>query len=214
MVRDWSTCAWSTTSVRQSRFPHPLGRLWTWNHRAGSKHQLDHILINSKWVNSVRNCRAYNSVELDSDHRIVSIHLLTSLRSNKKTTCKRPKFNWKKLQNPATKNEFQLELSNRFEALTLDDQSIDLSERNESFEFTVRNVAEEVLGKQGTHGLPSWVSVETTKIKIQRDEAKKRFQLTKCPQARVRWRNLNTRLSDSYEADKTAVLNKQLEDLG
>ena len=62
----------------QSRFPHPLGRLWTWNHPAGSKHQLDHILINSKWVNSLRNCRAYNSVELDSDHRIVSIHLLTS----------------------------------------------------------------------------------------------------------------------------------------
>ena len=30
---------------------------------------------------------------------------------------------------------------------------------------------------------------------------------------KVRWRNLNTRLNDSYEADKTAVLNKQLEDL-
>ena len=164
----------------QSRFPHPLGRLWTWNHPAGSKHQLDHILINSEWVNSLRNCRAYNSVELDSDHRIVSIHLLTSLRSNTKTACKRPKFNRKKLQNPASKNEFQLELSNRFKALTLDDQSIDLSEY-ESFEFTVRDVVEEVLGKQGPHGLPSWVSKETTKIKIQRDEAKKRFQLTKSP---------------------------------
>lgn len=34
----------------QSRFPHPLGRLWTWNHPAGSKHQLDHILINSRIV--------------------------------------------------------------------------------------------------------------------------------------------------------------------
>ena len=62
------------------------------------------------------------------------------------------------LENPATKNEFQLELSNRFEALTLDDQSIDLSERDESFESTVRDVAEEVLGKQESHGLPSWVS--------------------------------------------------------
>ena len=33
------------------------------------------------------------------------------------------------------------------------------------------------------------------------------------PQARVRWRNLDTRLNDSYEADKIAVLNKQLDDL-
>ena len=82
----------------QPRFPHPHGRLWTWSHPAGSKHKLDHILINSKWVNSLRNCQAYNSVELNSDHRIVSIHLLTSLRSNKKTRCKRPKFNWKKVE--------------------------------------------------------------------------------------------------------------------
>ena len=189
----------------QPRFPHPHGRLWTWSHPAGSKHQLDHILINNKRVNSLRNCRAYNSVELDSDHRIVSIHLLTSLRSNKKTRCKRPKFNWKKLRNSDTKDEFQLELSNRFEGLALDDQSIDLSERYASFESTVRDVAEEVLGKQETHGLPSWVSEETTKLKIQRDEAKKRFQLTKSPQARARLRNLHTRLNESYNVDKTAV---------
>ena len=144
----------------QLRFPHPHGTLWTWSHPAGLKHQLDHILINSKWVNSLCNCRAYNSVELNSDHRIVSIQfdLLTSLRSNKKTRCKRPKFNWKKLKNPDTKDEFQLELSNRFEGLALDDQSIDLSERYASFGSTVRDVAEEVHGKKETRGLPSWVS--------------------------------------------------------
>ena len=42
---------------------------------------------------------------------------------------------------------------------------------------------------------------------------KKRVQLTKSPQARARWKNLNTRLNDSYNVDRTAVLNKQLEDL-
>lgn len=51
------------------------------------------------------------------------------------------------MQNPDTKDEFRLELSNRFEALTLDDQSKDLLERYESFESTVRDVAEEVLGE-------------------------------------------------------------------
>ena len=74
-------------------------------------------------------------------------------------------------------------------------------------------MAEEVLVKQETHGLLSWVSKETTKLKIQRDEAKKRFQLTKSPRARARWRNLNTRLNDSYKVDKTAELNKQMEDM-
>ena len=43
----------------QMRFPHPRHRLWTWMHPSGSTHQLDHILINNKWKNSLRNCRAY-----------------------------------------------------------------------------------------------------------------------------------------------------------
>ncbi|CAF4028768.1 unnamed protein product, partial [Rotaria magnacalcarata] len=57
----------------QSRFPQPQSRSWTWLHpNNNSKAQLDHILINGKWINSIRNVRAYNTVELNSDHRIVS----------------------------------------------------------------------------------------------------------------------------------------------
>lgn len=65
----------------------------SWIYPAGSKHQLDRILINSKWVNSLRNGRAYNTVELDSDHRIVTILLVTSSRASKVNPCKRPRFN-------------------------------------------------------------------------------------------------------------------------
>lgn len=79
------------------RFPQPRCRQWTWTHPAGSKQQLDHILINSKWTNSLRNCRAYNTVELDSDHRIVSTMLITSLRTSKGKLCRRPRFNCRKL---------------------------------------------------------------------------------------------------------------------
>ena len=160
------------------------------------------------------NCRAYNTVELDLDHRIVSIRLETSLRSNKKkATCKRPKFNWKKLQDPVTKDEFQLELSNRFQVLSSDENFSDISERYESFETTVRDVADQVLGKQETHGLPSWVSQETTSLKIQRDEAKKRFLLLKSPQSRAKWRDLNTKLNVSYKEDEATALKNQMEEL-
>ena len=107
----------------QTRFPQPRNRLWTWMHPGGSTHQLDHILISSKWVNSLRNCRAYNTVELDSDHRILSILLTTSLRTSKGKPCKRPKFDWKKLKDADTKHEFQIELSNRFKELRCDDTS-------------------------------------------------------------------------------------------
>ena len=105
-------------------------------HPNGSKSQLDHIIINSKWVNSLRNCRAYSSVEIDSDHRIVSIALKASLRTSKGKPCKRLKFNWKKLQTPSAKHQFQIKLSNRFKALQETD-SISVTERYSLFEEVV-----------------------------------------------------------------------------
>ena len=166
-------------------------RQWTWMHPAGSKHQLDHILINSKWVNSIRNCRAYNTVELDSDHSIVTILLVTSLRTNKGKPRKRPKFNWRKLQDQRTREEFQLELSNRFQALHLTDVSVDITERykSKSFQTTVREDTKKVVGIREPCGLPTWVSDKTIHLKKERDMAKMQFVLSKTPQSRERRRN-------------------------
>ncbi|CAF1687472.1 unnamed protein product, partial [Adineta ricciae] len=76
----------------QTRFPQPQSRSWTWLHPNGKyKAQLDHILINGKWLNSIRNVRAYNTVELNSDHRIVSAQLSISVRATKENKNKRIK---------------------------------------------------------------------------------------------------------------------------
>ena len=55
----------------------------TWNHTSPNnlKSQIDFIIINSKWKNSAKNSRAYNSfISLASDHRIVSANIKLSLR--------------------------------------------------------------------------------------------------------------------------------------
>ena len=84
-----------TTNQRhvQSRFPHPPKRMWTWKHPIGSLAQLDHILVNSKWIRSVTNCRAYNSVEIDSDHRILSARFNIRFRASKGKSNLRTRFN-------------------------------------------------------------------------------------------------------------------------
>lgn len=67
-------CEKNNLRLGHGRFKHRKGRMWTWEHpnyNLSNPHaQLDHVLINAKWVNSLRNCRAYNTVEIDSDHRI------------------------------------------------------------------------------------------------------------------------------------------------
>ncbi|KAI8514995.1 hypothetical protein Bbelb_075860 [Branchiostoma belcheri] len=197
----------------QSRFPQPSKRLWTWMHPGGSTQQLDHILINGKWLNSLRNCRAYNSVELDSDHRILSVMLVSSLRTSKGKPCRRPKFNWKKLRTAETKKEFQVELSNRFQGLAFDDASTPITKRYGQWEKAVAETAEKVVGKCKPTGAPSWVSERTLKLREERNQAKKRYLLAKTRQAREAWRKLNDSLNNSYRSDELDFLNQQLENL-
>ena len=102
----------------QFKFPHPKSRVRTWDNPSGLRAQLDHITINAKWQNTVRNFRAYNTVELDSDHRIVSATVKIRLRIQVAYPVKRKRYNWKRLtKGPKLRQEFRLELRNRFEPL-------------------------------------------------------------------------------------------------
>ena len=77
----------------------------TWMHPSGLTH---HILINNKWKNSLRNCRAYNSVELDSDHRIVSIRLVCSLRASRANHAKDQSLTGRNFKMLLPRNSFNL----------------------------------------------------------------------------------------------------------
>ena len=99
----------------------------------------------------------------------MSIRLVCSLRTSRAKPCKRPKFNWKKLQDAATKEQFQLELSNRFSVLQCNNMSTPITERYESFENAVKEVVEKVVGRCSPCGMPSWVSDRTKQLKTERE---------------------------------------------
>ena len=59
--------------------------LWTFQFSNITRTQLDYILINSKWKNSVTSCEAYSSMTIvKPDHRIITIQVRLSLKANKK----------------------------------------------------------------------------------------------------------------------------------
>ena len=78
-----------------TNFQKKNGKLWTHTHPNGFKAQLDFIIVNKKWINSARNCEAYNTFEgVFYDHRIVSAILILSLRADKKATVNKKRYNW------------------------------------------------------------------------------------------------------------------------
>ena len=72
-----------------THFQKRHGQLWTHNSPNDFKSEIDFIIINKKWKNSVKNCRAYNSFNsIASDHRIITADIKLSLRANKKKNSK------------------------------------------------------------------------------------------------------------------------------
>ena len=80
-------CQESDLVVTNTMFQKRKGKLWTYiSDMTGHKSQVDYILVNRKWKNSVKNSEAYSSFSsLGSDHLIVTARVKLSLR-----TCKSP----------------------------------------------------------------------------------------------------------------------------
>ena len=173
-------------------------------HQQGNTHQLfmgcsdvgidiigiqEHRLITKKpteelWSDDKNWVLVYSSA---TDQRQGGVGLLMSKYIYK--CLQRPKFNWKKLQDAAAKEQFQLELSNRFDVLQCNNMSTSITERYESFENAVKEVAERVVGRCSPCGMPSWVSERTKQLRTDRDVAKRKYLLSKSKPSREIWRN-------------------------
>ena len=101
-----------------THFQKRKGKLSTFlSDTGGIKTQVDYIMIRKKWMNSVKNCEAYNSFSsIGSDHRIITAKIKLSLRYNKKRT-KRMTYDWSVLKNKNTSKEYSIMTRNRFEIL-------------------------------------------------------------------------------------------------
>ena len=75
--------------VSSTRFQHPRKHLLTWYSNDGkTAHQIDHVLIRSRWASSVENCRSYRAAEAGnsggSDHVLVRAKLRLHLAAQRK----------------------------------------------------------------------------------------------------------------------------------
>ena len=53
------------------------------NIQIGNKARSDHVILRVNWINSLRNCRCYNTVGIDSEHRIVTATVKFSFSTGK-----------------------------------------------------------------------------------------------------------------------------------
>ena len=125
-------------------FQKRRGNLWTHTYPNGYRAQLDYMMINKKWINSVQNCKARYSLEgISIDHRIVSLRIKLSLQANKKKSNTKIANNWEHLiNNEDLQNRFSTSLRNRYNILQHEDTKESANSAYQNFVKAHKETAE------------------------------------------------------------------------
>ncbi|XP_065570288.1 uncharacterized protein LOC136033466 [Artemia franciscana] len=147
-------------------FQHKPSQLLTWHSNDGvTKAQIDFNLVRQRWRSSVQYSRSSNSADTGSqsgsDHRLVAAKILLRLATRKKN---KPKvsFDIVKLQDKEVRQALNLELINRFDALS-SDENITPDKRWETFKTVMTETADEILGRAKIKR-QHWITARTLSI--------------------------------------------------
>ena len=125
--------------IANAQFCKKKGKLWTYISPGGSKCQLNYILIQRNWRNSMLNAEAYNTfASVGSDHRIVSARVRLSLRKSK-TLVRKKQHDWNLFRTDSNLQKlYSIEVHNRLQPLEIENESA--TERYERFITVTRRL--------------------------------------------------------------------------
>ncbi|XP_051807750.1 craniofacial development protein 2-like [Acanthochromis polyacanthus] len=172
-------CAFNELTIGGTLFPHRRCHKATWvspDHQ--TENQIDHIAVCQHWRSSLQDVRVKRGADIGSDHHLVIAKLRVRLAVRKRQKNPRVKFDIRKLKRPETKQDFQIALHNRFEALQSEDAETTVQRSWTSLRDATVGTCEEVLGNR-----KPWISDETwqkveerKKLKQDLNQARTRLQ--------------------------------------
>ena len=99
--------------------------------------QVDHLMVSSAWGRSLLSVRVRRGADASNDHPLVTVKVCRKLRAAKPNKHTTPRYDFRRLQEPGTRNAFVLQLRNMFQA------SSNIEERDNEEEDTVKQASDE-----------------------------------------------------------------------
>jgi hypothetical protein len=130
-------------------FPHHNIHKYTWTSPDGKTHkQLDHFLADRRRHSSVLDVQSFRAADCDTDHYLVVAKVRKRLAVNKQRSQRFhvERFNLKKLNEVESKEQYDVEVSNRFAALENLDAEVEINSAWETIRENIKISANESLG--------------------------------------------------------------------
>ena len=168
-------CITNDLMIGGTVFQHKEIHKYTWTSPDQATHnQIDHMAINNRWRSTLRDVRSYRGADINSDHSLVIGKFLIKLKAKKKEGDDKPlRFNVLKLKDTGVKQEFQLQIRNRFAELQYleEEEGVEVENKWSKIKQVFNEVAKETLGyRKANH--KEWISHETWSLIEERKSIK------------------------------------------
>ena len=119
-----SFCAFNNLAITSTMFPRKEVHKYTWTFLDGQyRNQMDHVSIRSQFKRSVQDTRVHIGADVGSHHNLGITKAKLRLNSTGKKQERTTRFEESKLREPVIRQQFQLELRNRFNILQTAEQN-------------------------------------------------------------------------------------------
>lgn len=215
---------WAQTNdlvITNTMFTQPIRRRWTWKQPGedGAKNQVDYILINKRFRNSILFAKTYPGADCYTDHRLVMAGLKLKLKIIKRGQ-RKIRLDLAQLKMDSELRErYRVTVETRFDAL---EWSQDIEQNWENLKLCITETAEKVIPKQKAKAKQKWMTEEILTLmderRLAKDNKLKYEKLNndikaKCNQAKEAWLEGKCREIDNCRRWDTTILYKNVEEI-
>ena len=185
-------CSINGLVITGTCFPHKDIHKATWVSPDGqTRNQIDHIMIRRTWRTSVTDTRVQRGADAASDHYLVVTKLQMKLHKDPNRKKIKARFDTQKLDSAMFKEKFNIELSNRFEALEVEE---DVNDDCSQIEKVYTETADKVLGRVKKRS-KQWLRDDTWRAIEERRQIGNKIDSTRSERVKGRLR-IEYRLKD------------------